>query len=100
MNHITTDTSHHHITTKFDLSYFDPGMIVGARWGGLSISVTAISWDFHAQQSQVYSEWYKKQKTSSEQQFCGQKRAVDERGQRRRARLYKAERKMTVTNSK
>ena len=39
----------------------------------------------------------KTKKTSSEQQFCGQKRLVNERGQRRRARLVKADRKVTVT---
>ena len=33
-----------------DPNDFDHGMIVGARQGGLSISETAISWDFHAQQ--------------------------------------------------
>ena len=32
-----------------------------------------------------------------EQQFCRQKRAVNERGQRRRARLAKADRKVRVT---
>ena len=36
----------------------------------------------------------RKIKTSSEQQFCGQKRLLNERGQRRRA---KADRKVTVT---
>ena len=39
----------------------------------------------------------KKKKTSSEQQFCGQKHVVNERGQRRRARLVEADRKVTVT---
>ena len=38
----------------------------------------------------------KNKKTSSEQQFCGQKRVVNERGQRGRARLVEADRKVTV----
>ena len=36
---------------KCDLSYFDRGMIVGARQGGLSIS-----WEFHTQQFLVFAE--------------------------------------------
>ena len=53
--------------------------------------------DFHAQQSLEFAENGAKTKTSSEQQFCRQKRLVNERGQRRRARLVKADRKVTVT---
>ena len=49
-----------------------------------------ISWDFHTQQGVLN----KKQKTSCEQQFCGQKCLVNERGRRRRARLVKADRKV------
>ena len=63
-------------------------MIVSARQGVLSIS-----WDFYTQQSR---QWCEKRKTSSEQQFCGQKRVVNERGQRSRTRLFEADRKVTV----
>ena len=72
---------------KCDLSDFDRGMIVGARQGGLSISETADLLEFsHTTVSSVCREWCRKQKTSSEQQFCGQKCVLNEKGQRRRAR--------------
>ena len=70
-------------------------MIIGARQGGLNINQeTEISqklliWDFQAQLSRVCREWCEKQKTSSEQQFCGQKCSVNERGQRRRTQNVK-----------
>ena len=70
-----------------DLSYFEHGMIVGARQGGLSISETADLGFSHTTVSRVCREWCEKLKTSSEQQFCGQKHVVNERDQRRRARL-------------
>ena len=34
-----------------DQNYFDRGMIVDARQGGLNILEMLISWDFHAQQN-------------------------------------------------
>ena len=71
-------------------------MIIGARQGGLSISVTADLLGFSCTAvSGVYREWCDKQKASREKQFCRQKRII-ERGQRRRARLVKDDRKVTV----
>ena len=68
-------------------------MIVGATSQKL-----LISWDFHTQQSLDFAEnGAKNKKTSSEQQFCGQKRLVNYKSQRRRARLVVADRKVTVT---
>ena len=79
---------------KCDLSDLDLGMIVGARQGGLSISETPDLLGFSCTTvSRVCTEWYEKQKTSSEQQFCRQKHAVNERGQRRMGRR----RRVTVT---
>ena len=79
---------------------FDFGMIVGARQGGLSVSETADPLDrlgfSHTTVSGVCREWCKK-KTYSELQSFRQKRVVNERGQKRRARLVKADRKVTVT---
>ena len=43
---------------KCEVSDFNRGMIVGARWAGLSIPLTADLLGF----SIVYSEWCKKQK--------------------------------------
>ena len=83
---------------KYDLSNFDCGMIDGVRNSGLSISRNCRSPGISCTTvSRVCRKWSEKQKTSSEQQFCGQKNIVNERGQRRRARLVKADRKMTVT---
>ena len=82
----------------FNLSDFDCGMIVGARQGGLSMSETADLLRFpHTTVSRVCREWCEKLKSSSEQQFCRQKSLVNERGQRRRARLVDADRKVTET---
>ena len=79
---------------KCDLSDFDHGMIVGARQGGLSISEKLlISWDFHTEQPLEFAvsrEWCEKQKTSSGQQFRGQKCVVNEERSRR-------DRKVTAT---
>ena len=57
-----------------------------ARQGGFSISETEIA-----------ENTAKKQKASSEQQFCRQKCIASERGQRRMAGLVEADRKVTVT---
>ena len=81
---------------KFDLKDFDHGMIVGARKGGLSILETANLLGFSCTTvSRVCREWCEKLNISSEQQFCGQKCLVNKRGQRRRARLVEADRKVT-----
>ena len=78
---------------KCDLTDFDHGMIISARQGGLSISETAvISWNFHAQQSLEFAE-----NGAKKQKHPVMKHLANESGQWRRARLAKADRKVTVT---
>ncbi len=83
---------------KGDLSDFERGMVVGARWAGLCISKTADLLGFSRTTiSWVYREWSKKEKISSERQLCRRKCLVDVRGQRRMGRLVRVDRKATVT---
>lgn len=60
---------------------------------GMRISDIVDLWDFHIQGFLEHARnWGKRN-----QQLCGQKSPVNERGQGRRARLVQADRKSTVT---
>ncbi len=81
-----------------DLSDFERGMVVGARWAGLSISKTTDLLGFSRSSiSRVCREWSVKENISSEQQLCRGKCLVDVRGQRRMGRVVRDDRKATVT---
>ena len=76
---------------KSDLSDFERGMIVGARRAGSSVSKTADVLGFsRTTVSRVFREWSEKQKTSSNRRSCGRKPLVDERGERRMARIVQS----------
>ena len=67
-------------------------MIVGARQGGLSISELLFSWDSHTQQSLEFAEHGAKSKTHPVSiSSLGRNTFVNEQGQRRGARLVKAD---------
>ena len=72
-------------------------MIVGARRAGLSISDTDLLGFSWTTLSRVFSEWCEKRKTCSEQRSYRQRCLVDERGQRRKARLIWADTMATIT---
>jgi len=56
---------------KGDVSNFERGMVVSARWAGLSVSQSAQLLGFScATISMIYKEWCEKGKTSSMQLFC------------------------------
>ena len=81
---------------KGDLSYFEHGVVVGARRAGLRISETVDLLEFsHTTISNVYREWSKKQKIFSVWQFCGLKGLVT--GQRRMSSLVPDDTDTTVT---
>lgn len=66
---------------KSDLNDFEDDMVIGERWAGLNISLTADHLGFvHITVSRVYTKWYEEQKSLSEWQFC---EFVDKRGLRR-----------------
>ena len=69
-------------------------MIIDARQAGLSISDTT---DLESLEFTQSSAKKKKKSSSIEGQFCGQKRLIGERGQRRMARLFGTVREATVT---
>ena len=56
-----------------------------------------VVWVSQKQSLEFAENGAKRQKTSSEQRLCGQKRIINERGQRRGARVVEADRKVTVT---
>jgi len=69
-------------------------MAVVTRQAGLSISETADLLGFSRTTfSGVYRNWPEKEKNSSELQFSGGKCLVNARGQRRMARLLRADRR-------
>ena len=88
------------VRKKCDPSDFDRAVIVGARQGGLSISETADLLAFsRTTVSRICIEWCEKHPESSS---SAGRNASLMRGQRRRARLLEADRKVTVmqiTNS-
>ncbi len=87
---------------KGDLSDFECGMVVGARWAGLSISKTDDLLGFlHTIISRVYRKFKKKNIYIYIYillyMLCERKCLVDVKGQRRMGRLVRDDRKATIT---
>ncbi len=80
---------------KEDISDFERGMVVGARWAGLSISKTGIFMHNHLGLTENGPKKRKYPVSGS----CVDENAliVDVRGQRRMGRLVRDDRKATVT---
>lgn len=75
---------------KGDLSDFECGMVIGARWAGLGVSQTADSLGFSGLQTTFWVfRQAEKEKISSDQQLCGPKCLVDVRGQWRMGGLVR-----------
>ena len=82
-----------------DLSAFEQGMVVGARFTCLSVSITATLLGFSCSAvSHVYQEWSRTQRTSNQRQASGRKWLIDERGQRRLTRIVQSNRWATVSS--
>ncbi len=55
---------------KGDLSDFEHGMVVGARWAGISKTADLLGFS-RTTISSVYREWSEKEKLSNKRQLCG-----------------------------
>lgn len=72
-------------------------MVVGARRAGASISETTTLLGFSRPTvSRVFREWQLRKKTSSDKDYSGRKRLVNERGERRVARIVRSNRRATT----
>ncbi|GAB6028890.1 hypothetical protein CHUAL_014146 [Chamberlinius hualienensis] len=80
-----------------DLTEFQRGMIVGARLAGASISTTASLLKLsRTSVTRIHQEWREKQKTCSNRKSCGRKKIVDERAEKKLARIAQDNKKATT----